>query len=81
MQNRKAAGVIRIDPKWHKALKRMSADTGIKIQDYATQAIKQSLLKDFGPDLVKQWTSERDDLQRQALKRFYQEHDPDQKEQ
>ncbi len=80
MQDKKAAGVIRIAPKWHTALKRMSADTGIKIQDYATQAIMQALIKDFGSDLVKQWTNEREDLQRLALKRFYQEHDPDQTE-
>ena len=81
MQDRKAAGVIRTDPKWHTALKRMSADTGIKIQDYATQAIMQSLIRDFGPSLVTAWTDERDVLRRQALKQFYLQSNPDQSEQ
>jgi len=76
-KSRTPAGVVRIAPQLQQALKRMSAENHISIQDYVTAVVKQALVEDFGADQVRRWTAEKGDPQHAALQRLQMQSDPD----
>lgn len=61
---------IVIDKDVHKALRAVSGMYGFTIGDYASAAILNALISDYGTTTVKQLISDSGDLQPEALQRF-----------
>lgn len=61
---------IVIDKDVHKALRAVSGMYGFTIGDYASAAILNALITDYGSTTVKQLISDSGDLQPEAVERF-----------